>query len=404
MANKLMINCASCDARNIAEENYTHYESITINSATVITNAEAKAVMNRLPVTLNCANVIEVAGDVVCRTVNGKCEIKSDDTVAEKPFYLMVNGVLNIGPDTQKQLARCAGMTVNGSLVCPESIYATLSGVTVNGSTSCYPDRAIVLKRNAVIDRLFSLRAKNKLYWAAKRMILVDPELDGEALRRKGVTLCAREVIIAQSKVEALLDLIDEKAEITIVPDGTAVVLDDITLDDATLRRHGTRLYVIGDVTVPAGADLDRVDYLNIRGDARVPLELKEKFLELVTEISGTVKVAKPKGVCLHDKPQVRITRWMLEQQPQGIEVSDCATVKIADDIPKEWIVERLHVEDCANVQCSKEQEDAVSMVCEDVAEIDSTGGEASDAGGALAAGIRGMLDTRVVNAAEYVL
>ena len=55
MANKLMINCASCDARNIAEENYTHYESITINSATVLTNAEAKAVMNRLPVTLNCA-------------------------------------------------------------------------------------------------------------------------------------------------------------------------------------------------------------------------------------------------------------------------------------------------------------------------------------------------------------
>ena len=65
----------------------------------------------------------------------------------------------------------------------------------------------------------------------------------------------------------------------------------------------------------------------------------------------------------------------MLEQQPQGIEVSDCATVKIADDIPKEWIVERLHVEDCATVQCSKEQEDAVSMICEDVAEIDSTGG-----------------------------
>ena len=38
--------------------------------------------------------------------------------------------------------------------------------------------------------------------------------------------------------------------------------------------------------------------------------------------------------------------------------------------------MERLHVEDCATVQCSKEQEDAVSVILsEDVAEIDSTGG-----------------------------
>ena len=36
-----------------------------------------------------------------------------------------------------------------------------------------------------------------------------------------------------------------------IVPDGTAVVRDDVTLDQGTLRRHGSKLYVIGDVTVP---------------------------------------------------------------------------------------------------------------------------------------------------------
>ena len=51
-----------------------------------------------------------------------------------------------------------------------------------------------------------------------------------------------------------MLGLIDERAELTIVPDGTAVVLDDITLDAAALHRHGKRLYVIGDVTVPENA------------------------------------------------------------------------------------------------------------------------------------------------------
>ena len=166
-------------------------------------------------------NVIEVAGDVVCRTVNGKCEIKSDDTVAEKPFYLMVNGVLNIGPDTQKQLARCAGMTVNGSLVCPESVYATLSGVTVNGSSvPATADGAIVLKRNAVIDpaappagqKQTVLGRQAEWAWWTRNWT-------GRPCAGKASPSVPREVMIAQSKVEALLDLTDEKAEITIVPD-----------------------------------------------------------------------------------------------------------------------------------------------------------------------------------------
>ena len=38
MAKKLMINCAICDARNVHEENYAHYEKITLNCAMVLTN------------------------------------------------------------------------------------------------------------------------------------------------------------------------------------------------------------------------------------------------------------------------------------------------------------------------------------------------------------------------------
>lgn len=169
MAKKLMINCATCDARNALEENYAHYEQITINCAIVLTNPNAKAIMNKLPFTLNCANVLEVEGDVDLRTVNGSSEIKSGDAVPESKYYMLVNGALTIGPDTHKQLAQCVGMTINGSLTCPESIYATLTGVNVNGSITCYPDGAIVLKRNAVVDKLFTLRAKNSLYWSGRR-------------------------------------------------------------------------------------------------------------------------------------------------------------------------------------------------------------------------------------------
>ena len=405
MAKKLMIICATCDARNVLEENYAHYEQITINCAMVLTSPNGKAVMNKLPFTLNCANVLEVEGNVDLRTVNGRSEIKSGDVVPTEKYYMVVNGALTIGPDTQEQLRQCVGMTINGSLTCPDSVYATLNGVKVNGSTTCYPDGAIVLKRSAVIDKLFALRAKNSLYWSGRRMIMVDPELDADKLKSKGVTFSTKEAIVSQSHVEALIDLIDEKTEIIIVPDGTAVVQDDITLNEDVLRRYGKQLYVIGDVIVPeeAGA-LDEVQYLNVRGDVKVPQEHKEKLLQALTEISGEIKTAKPKGAVLEDKPFVKITKWMLEQQPTGLEVSDCAIVKIAEDIPKELIVQRLHIEDCGVVKCSEEQEDAVTMICTDVGQIGGSDEADSTGIGDMMKGIKGILETKMINAADYVL
>ena len=409
MAKKLMINCSTCDARNALEENYAHYEQITVNCAMVLTSPSAKAMMNKLPFTLNCANVLEVDGDVDLRTVNGSSEIKSSDTIPGSKYYMLVNGSLTIGPNTQEQLKQCLGITVNGSLTCPDSIYATLCGVKVNGSTTCYPDEAIVLKRNAVIDKLFVLRAKSSLYWSGRRMIMVDPELDADKLRAKGVTFSAKEVIISKSKVESLIEMIDEKAEIIIVPDGTAVVLDDITLDGDTLRRYGRQLYVIGDVTVPEEADaLDALKYLNIRGDVKVPQAHKDKLLAVLTDISGQVKIAKPRGATLGDKPFIKITKWMLEQQPMGIDVCDCAVVQIADDIPKELIVERLHIEDCGVVKCCVELEDAVSMVCTDCGAVGGAEGDdvmgVGDVLKAAMGGIKGAMETKFINAANYVL
>lgn len=409
MAKNLIVNCATCDARTMQEENYAHYETIVINSAALLTSPEGKAVMSKLPVTLNCANVLEVARDVHLRAINGKHEIHGSDAVSPTPFYLVVNGVLTIHPHTQKQLEHCVGITVNGTLTCPESMYATLADVNVNGATTCYPDGAIVLKRNAVIDKVFALRAKNSLYWSARRMIMVDPQLDGAALRSKGASFRSKEVIVAQSKAEELVDLIDEQAQLILVPDHTAVVLDDITLDASTVGRYGKKLYVIGDVTVPQqNAALEGLEYLNVQGDIKVPQEHKDQLLSVLTEVSGAVKVTQPRGTVVEDKPYVKITKWMLEQQPKGILVSDCAFVHIADDIPREWIMERLHIEDCAVVQCCEELEDAVAMVCEDVAQVGHAdhmdGSGIGDTIKSALGGIKGALDTKVINASQYVL
>ena len=409
MANKLVINCAGCDTRKALKENYEQYESITINAATVVTNSNGKAFLQALPITLNCANVQEVPDDVDLITVNGKAEIKSSDAVPENPFLLLVNGSLIIGPNTEKYLGRCVGMTINGSVRYPESMTAYLGKMNVHGSSSCYPDGSIILKSNAVIDGLFTLRAKESLYWSPRRLIMTDPDLDPQKLQEKGCRFASKEVILTQSKVEAMIDLISEDSDIIIVPDGTAVVLDDLTLDAKALRRFGDKLYVAGDVEVPLEGDcLDSLQYLVVKGDAVIPQQHRDRFMEVLTDLEGEVEILKPRGFRIEDRLSLKITGWMLQQHPDGLDVRSCMTVSLSPELTKEQIVNQLYIADCAVIRCTEDQEAAVSMISEDVGQItvnemdDNTG-----IGGAIksaVSGVFGSRDTKVINAVDYVM
>lgn len=423
MAKKLLINCGHCDARNVSEETLKAYESIVINCGDVLVSPESRELLTRYGVSMNCGNTKELGKDVRLSKINGSAQIKSTDMITDK-CYLSVNGSLEIGPDTQKVLEQYVGISVNGSVAYPESVSGCLGMMHVNGSTTCYPDGAIVLKRNAVIDKLFALRAKQNLYWSAKRMIMVDPQLDAKKLEQKGVSFSSGEVIIAESKVEDMISLIDEKAEIVIVPDGTAVTLDDVELDEATLKKYGAKLYIIGDLTVRESAAevLGKLEYLNVQGDILVEESVKQQLLAVVTEFSGEIRIIKrPKGRHIEDKISLRITRWMLEQEPDGISVSDCMKVTLEEDIPGELILEKLSLSDCMEVKCSPEQEAAVSMIAEDVMAIgglkkmvqgavdsaaETTGGDMGIGDiikGALG-GAKELLNTKVINAGDYVL
>lgn len=399
---KLLVNCGSCDARNVSEETLKAYEEITINCGDVLVTPETKGLLSRYGVTLNCGNMKELDKDVLLSSINGVAQIKATDMVAQKTF-LEVNGMLEIDAGTEKVLEAYVGIEVNGTVQYPESMSAYLGKLKVNGATCCYPDGAVVLKRNAVIDKTFVLRAKQKLYWSARRMVMVDPALDGEALARKGAAFSSKEVILTEDKVESLVDCIDEKAELVIVPEGTRVILDDVELDKGAVKRYGRKLYIAGDVTVSEkdGESLRELEYLHIQGDVRVAGCWKDLLLEKA-EISGSVRVVK--GRCIGDMPKVRISKAMLEREKEGIRVEDCAVVRLDGDISSDLILDKLTIVDCAAVTCSPEQEGAVAMIAEDVAQIgkgeEGVGGLLED----VFSGIKKLADTKVINAGDYVL
>ena len=82
--------------------------------------------------------------------------------------------------------------------------------------------------------------------------------------------------------------------------------------------------------------------------------------------------------------------------------------VTLSPELTKEQIVNQLHIADCAMIRCSEDQEDAVSMISEDAGQISVNGADDNmGIGGTIQsalAGLAGSADTKVINAADYVM
>ena len=219
-------------------------------------------------------------------------------------------------------------------------------------------------------------------------------------LKQKGATFSTKEAIIAESKVEQMAELLDERTEIVVVPDGTAVILDDVTLNAGIVKKYGTKLYILGGLTIEKEGEnaLESLEYLTVHGDVSVPQGLQEMLQEKDGEITGDVRVIRHSKV-LRDKVKARISAWMLEREKGGLLVMDCAEVQIDPDVTLELITEKLSIRDCATVVCTEEQEAAVNSICEGVADVGPQEGE-----NGLGGMIRDMINGSTINAADYVM
>lgn len=197
----------------------------------------------------------------------------------------MVNGKLMITPDAAEVLQKYACILVNGMIYCPQCLSAVVSARCIlNGKLAVYPDDAVLLPGSSIkLDNTFLLRAQSRLYWNEHRFLAVDPRLDTAALAAKGCSFSAPKAILCASLAPVLAPLFPDSTELIIVPDGTAVVEDDLELTASSLRRYGTRLYVLGDAVIPAeGADLlAQIEFLHVTGEVELPDALEAAFFAI---------------------------------------------------------------------------------------------------------------------------
>lgn len=383
MENKktLNVNCAVCDVRHITEELLSTYAQVKINAAAIITNREVQALLGRYGVKINAASTLNLDEDVRFTSVNGFGRIFPGQTMAGEKVFLIVNGTLEIEPGSEEVLKNYAGIMVNGSLTCPESMTGLLSAVTVNGTTKTYPDGAIRLKNTAVLDCFFHLRAKqDALYYASSKIVALASDIDFGKLAEKNVRFVTRKLLVSESLAEAAVPLFDEKTDIVILPDGCAYVDDDAELNGALLKRYGGKLYIDGNlsITPDSVAVLEQASFLRVNGDLLVCRSLKDRALEMDLSYDRLRVVG---GLLIRDRSHVELTAALLSGAEDGVSVQDCASVTFDGDVTPELLKEKLvSFSDCATVICANmEQKAVVESIAENIASLLLLGEKSAD-------------------------
>lgn len=403
MKNKV-INAAVCDARNVTEEALAGFENITINASVLITGERSRELMNRYPVTTNAASIIDVPEDqdIAVKCNNGSYEIGPD--ADGTGTLLIVNGKLTAAAGSLEAVKSYYKIMVNGKALIPESLKGQSRNITVNGKTEYYPDGAVILKKSTEIDDLFITRAANSLYWCPGTLFFLDGEMDAEKLLGKGIRFAAGKIVITKSLLNVLLPQFDEEAEIIYVPDGTILINDDLELKPKTIKKYGTKLCVSGDVSICDAEALSAMEYLYAGGTVRIDKDLEETFDE-IESVYSELKLIDPSAGYISDRPAVKVGRSTVEKYRGGLTIEDCARVILSEDLTPELITNKLRITDCAVVCCTKEQEEAVNMIAEDVAMIMVSGEEEDDRNGwSFGNFFKKLKDTQMINAAEYKL
>ena len=398
---RLIINCDVCDTRKMQENAYEKYDAIIINSDIVLVNGRSKALMGQMDIICNADEFIELEDDdsfdVSVVSVNGRYSIGSAPP-AEENVILGVNGSLKISPGAEETLKHYYRISVNGSVLCPESAAPYLSRMSVNGSVAVYPDDYTVLNDNFVIDKYFPLRAaKDGKYFVRGTVKLTDKTVNTALLAEKNVRFKAKKLLVPEEKIEECAALFDERAEFVVVPRGFETADGNMTLNNDLIKKYGKKIFVSGDLD--ARGDIseaaEQIDKIIVTGKVTVTRRSKEIFDKTDAEYKD-IKIVKE--TVLRDKPIAKIDKNSLRLSEDGISAENCGIVKIAKDISPEEIMELIDMKNVGVVMCSEEQVSAAEAVGENIGKVTT---EIMDD---VMSVLKGVIGGKVINSDKYVM
>lgn len=177
----------------------------------------------------------------------------------------------------------------------------------------------------------------------------------------------------------------------------------DAVLNEELLKKEGDSIYVYGNLKVPEDVKLDTLDELISK------LMVKETVVLMKNQEASFKKLNVDyqrlefewEGRIIENKPNISIDKMLLENSSDQVLVRNIATVKIAQDVTPELILNYLRIQNCAQVLCNEEQKSVIVAISQNVAQIGEADGEELPGKNI---GIQDLLFAKVINADSYIL
>lgn len=359
---KLILNCEVCDSTKLREENYRHFEEITINAEVLVVNDTSKGILNRLPVRLNIERTIESAEEMEVKIVNGAYEIRAG-MVPQRPIILDVNGSLKVWPGTEEILRKYECMIINGTAEFPEGLRASMDKMLINGQVRTYPEDSVVLEDDFILDSYFPIRAREGLrYFARNAIVIQDADVDLFKLLQKKVRLLTPRLIVPECRLEESAMLVDADADFVVVPEGLTLLQGDIVLDEDVIHREGGKLFVYGDLKLDEKVNMESLqsglDTLIVTGMVTINKDQQEGFRKIHAQYKE-LRVLEQERM-LQGMGTVRLDKKLFDCSPNGIRIGSAVKVVIEEDVTPEMLINGLKGINCLQIECNEEQESAL--------------------------------------------
>lgn len=359
---KLMLNCEVCDSTKVKEENYSHYEEITINAELLVVNEVSKGILNRLPIRLNIERTIEFTEEPEIKIINGAYEI-TEGMMPQKPVIPVVNGFLKVRPGTEEILKKYVCMIINGTAEFPESLKGSMDKMIINGQVRTYPDDSVMLEDDYIMDSYFPIRAREGLkYFARNAVIIRDADVDISKLIQKNVKLLTPRLVVPESRLEESAVLVDANVDFVVVPEGLSLICGDAVLGEDLIRREGGKLFVYGDLRLDEKVDMEmlqtEIDTLVVTGNITLNRDQKEGFQKIHARYQELRVIEQER--LLQGMVEVRLNKKLFECSPNGIRIDSAVKVVIEEDVTPEMLLHGLKGVNCLQIECNEEQETAL--------------------------------------------
>lgn len=400
---ELIVNCDVCDVRKMNEESLSDYERVVINADVILVDERSRSIFNKFPMVCNADEMVDAEGDVAIISINGSYEINGD-TLFKGKTVICVNGNLSVSAGTEKVLENVLKICVNGCARYPKSMAPFMDRMTVNGKARCIPDDCIDLKPVFAIDKYFPIRAKQDgKYYVDHKVVLTDTDVDVEALAAKKIQFVTERFLVREEYVSKTIGMFEENVEMDVIPTGFAYIGEDAELNESLVQRYGKCLYIDGDLILKDGSErcFDKVEKIMVNGDVRLLKRLEKEFVRVDATYKKQVYV---KGRYVQNQACMVVDAALLSSLPDGLEIGNCAVLRVEKDVKPELILERLAIGNCSQISCSPEQKSALQLVCGNVAGISDGEDENDEEGGSMIERLKKTVNSKVINVDTYIL